>query len=244
MNGCGGEKSSTVATANNLSEPILRYRQSTSGDRLAYKAFGTRCRQYIRFARAATRSTPLSTHAAFTGSRESGWRRDTERYRGRASLYREQHGCKSGGKDGGDQADASHAEEDPRGLLRDRTHDRPPGQSLRLKLSGILDILEKEKKNRSSVARGQPPAEQGEESRREGAMSRVTTIPFQRLISRSSRNLRILNATCSHMTARLKAAVYFDTDDVQIVRFQTHVAFSEFLGKPRSTEASNIQDET
>jgi len=43
----------------------------------------------------------------------------------RVSLYREYTG-KSNGKNGGDQADVSHVEEDPRGLLRDRTHDRLP----------------------------------------------------------------------------------------------------------------------
>lgn len=72
------------------------------------------------------------------------------------SLYREYDG-----KDGGDQADASHAEEDPRGLLRDRTHDRPPGQPLRVKLSGISSIFSK-KKNRTLA--DDHKAEQGGES--------------------------------------------------------------------------------
>lgn len=140
--------------------PVSLSLSSTSGDRLAYKAFGTCCRQYIRSARVVTSgltncSTPLSTHAAFTGSRVRpgngrSIHRNTQRER---FFYRKYTGARA--KDGGNQADASHVEEDLRGLLRDRTYDRLPGQSLRVKFSGILDILE----NRSFHHCKQTPAE-------------------------------------------------------------------------------------
>lgn len=45
-------------------------------------------------------------------------------------------------KHGGIQTDVSHMEKDPRGLLRDWTHDRSPDQSLRVRVSRSTRILE------------------------------------------------------------------------------------------------------
>lgn len=112
---------------------------------LAYKAFGTCCRQYIRSARAVTsgltnRSTSLwrTRHSPAVACDQG-----TEGTHIEGKIFLSGiHRCKSDGKDGGNQADASHAEEDPHGLLRDRTYDRLLNQSLRIKVSGILDILE------------------------------------------------------------------------------------------------------